>query len=114
MNNLDRVETIRADGKIDGLDPGGAMMNGTIMARFADTTLFDQAAAGAACSLEFSWVISASASLTITAHEVYLPRPKIEIPGPGGIRAEFAWQAAKATSPARMCTAVLVNSVTSY
>lgn len=114
MNNLDRVETIRADGKIDGLDPGMAMMSGTLIARFADTTLFDQAVSGASCSLEFSWTISANASLTITAHEVYLPRPRVEIPGPGGIRTEFAWQAAKAVSPARMCTAVLVNGVASY
>ena len=48
------------------------------------------------------------------AHAVYLPRPRIEIPGPQGIQATFDWQAAKATSPARMCTAVLVNTVTGY
>ena len=45
---------------------------------------------------------------------VYLPRPRIEIPGPQGIQATFDWQAAKAVSPARMCTAVLVNTVVSY
>ena len=31
-----------------------------------------------------------------------------------GVQATFEWQAARATSPARMCTAVLVNTTTSY
>lgn len=31
-----------------------------------------------------------------------------------GVQATFAWQAARATSPARMCTAVLVNTIASY
>lgn len=114
MNNLDRIETIRSDGKIDGLDPSMAAMNGKLTARFADTTLFDQAVAGTSCSLEFSWTISASASLTIQVHEVYLPRPRVEIPGPGGIKADFDWQAAKAVSPGRMATAILVNTTASY
>jgi len=30
------------------------------------------------------------------------------------VQASFDWQAAKATSPARMCTAVLTNSIVSY
>jgi hypothetical protein len=44
----------------------------------------------------------------------YLPRPRIEIAGPQGVQASFDWQAAKATSPARMCTAVLINTLTGY
>lgn len=114
MNNLDRIETIRADGRIEGLDPSKAMMNGNLVARFADTTLLTQAINGTPCALEFSWVLSASASLTITAHAVYLPRPRIEVPGPSGVRTTFDWQAARAVSPARMTTAVLVNSVATY
>ena len=113
-NNLDPIGTIRSDGKIDGLDLGVAALTGSITTRFADTTLYDQAIAGTPCSLEFSWTISASVSLTITAHAVYLPRPRRKIDGPGGISAAFDWQAAKAASPARMMTAVLVNAVTAY
>jgi hypothetical protein len=59
-------------------------------------------------------LLGVNASFTFTAHAVYLPRPRIEIPGPQGIQAIFNWQAAKAVSPARMCTAVLVNTVVSY
>lgn len=113
-NNLDRVETIRADGKIDGADPTIASLGGQIRARFADTVLLDQAIAGGACELAFTWTISANASLSITAHSVFLPVPKRPVQGPGGVEATFDWQAALATSPARMCTAVLTNTVASY
>jgi hypothetical protein len=113
-NNLDRVETIRNDGKIDGVDPTIASLGGTIRARFADTTLLDQAISGGACELAFTWTISANASLSITAHSVFLPVPKRQVSGPGGIEATFDWQAALASSPARMCTVVLTNTTASY
>jgi hypothetical protein len=113
-NGIDRIETIRADGRIDGADPGMASLTGKIEVRFADTTLVTQAINGDPCELEFSWSLGADASLTFTAHAVYLPRPRIEISGPQGIQATFDWQAARATSPARMCTVVLVNTVASY
>ncbi|NHB78379.1 DEAD/DEAH box helicase [Rhodobacter calidifons] len=80
----------------------------------ADTSLITQAIDGTPCELVFAWSLGANASFTSTAHAVYLPRPRIEIPGPQGIQATFDWQAAKATSPARMCTAVLVNTVATY
>ncbi len=115
-NNLDRVETIRSDGKIEGADPGMASMKGALVARFADTTLITDAQNGTPCELEFSWVISASQSLKITVHAVYLPVPRIEIPGPGGIQATYDWQAAQsaAVTPARMATIVLTNAVAGY
>ena len=113
-NKLDRVETIRADGKIDGADPTIAALTGSLVARFADTTLLDQAVAGTSCALEFAWTISANESLTITAHEVYLPVPRRPIEGPGGIQATFAWQAALNAAAACMCTVVLKNAVASY
>lgn len=113
-NNLDRVETIRSDGKIDGLMTGMASLKGKMVTRFADTVLKTQALNGQACDLEFNWTIGANASLKLTAHAVYLPVPRVEISGPQGIQAEFDWQGALAASPARMCTAVLVNTVASY
>jgi hypothetical protein len=113
-NGLDRIETIRADGKIEGADPGMAALTGRMEVRFADSALITQALDGTPCELVFAYSLGANASFTFTAHAVFLPRPRIEIPGPQGIQATFEWQAAKAASPARMCTAVLVNSVTSY
>ncbi|MAU52233.1 MAG: hypothetical protein CMN17_07615 [Roseovarius sp.] len=113
-NNVERIETIRADGRIDGADPSIAALTGKIDVRFADTTLMDQALNGTAASLEFSWVISANVSLSITAHAVYLPRPRVEIQGPQGIQASFDWQAAFDPVAGQMCTVVLKNQVASY
>ncbi len=113
-NNVERIETIRADGRIDGADPSIAALTGKIDVRFADTTLMDQALNGSSASLEFSWVISANVSLTITAHAVYLPRPRVEIQGPQGIQASFNWQAAYDSVAGQMCTVVLKNQVSSY
>ena len=113
-NNLDRIETIRSDAKIDGADPTIAALTGKIDVRFADTTLLTQAINGTAAALEFSYALGSGESLTLTAHAVYLPRPRIEIKGPKGVQASFDWQAALATNPARMCTVVLVNTVGGY
>ena len=110
-NNLDRIETIRADGRIDGADPSNAALTGRIDVRFADITLMDQALNGTAASLEFSYSISAN---VITAHEVYLPRPRIEVQEPQGIQASFDWQAAYNSTAGQMCTVELKNQVASF
>jgi len=93
-NTLDRIETIRADGKIDGADPSIAALTGNVVVRFADQTLVQQAINGAACELEFFYTLATGERLTLTAHAVYLPRPRVEIPGPQGVQATFDWQAA--------------------
>jgi Phage tail tube protein len=114
MNNLDKIETIRGDGRIDGADPSIAACKGQIVSRFADLTLYNQAIAQQACALEFRHTIGASEKFVFTAHAVYLPRPRTPIEGPNGVEATFDWQAALATSPARMITCVLTNAVASY
>lgn len=113
-NNLDPVETIRSDGKIDGVDEGMGKASGRLTTRFADTTLLTQAINGAACELEFAYSLGAGKTLTLTAHEVYLPRPRIEISGPGGIEAQFDWQAALNASAGCALTVTLVNDVETY
>ncbi len=113
-NTLERVETIRADGKIDGADPGKAMMSGEIGVRFADTTLLDQATSGATCELAFKYQIDASNSLEIVAHDVYLPKPKVAIEGPAGVQTTFAWQAANDPVAGQMATVTLINDLADY
>ena len=56
----------------------------------------------------------ATAKLTVTAHAVYLPRPRVEISGPQGIQASFDWQAARDATLGRMCTVTLINDVENY
>ncbi|NHQ74544.1 hypothetical protein HAT86_08715 [Roseovarius gahaiensis] len=113
-NNLDRIETIRSDGKIDGADPSIAALTGNIVVRFADQTLVQQAINGEACALEFSYTLATGESLTLTAHAVYLPRPRVEISGPQGVQATFDWQAASDSVVGRMCTVTLVNEREAY
>ena len=113
-NNLDRIETIRADGRIDGADPSIAALTGRIEVRFADQTLVTQAIDGDPCEMEFAYVLPSGESFTFTAHAVYLPRPRIEISGPQGVQATFDWQAARDSTLGRMCTATLVNSIDAY
>ena len=113
-NNLDRIETIRADGKIDGADPSIAALTGNVVVRFADQTLVQQAINGEACELEFFYALATGESLTVTAHAVYLPRPRIEISGPQGVQATFGWQAASDPVVGRMCTVTLVNEREAY
>lgn len=114
-NGLDRVETIRADGLIDGLDAGQASLTGSLTARFADTTLLDQAIGGTSSVLEFSYTISTTKSLTLTAHAVWLPRPRISVDGPGGVQVTFDWQASlPASGTGNMATIVLKNQRATY
>jgi len=109
-NNLDRVETIRADGKIDGADPSIAALTGKIDVRFADTTLLTQATNNTECSLEFGYSLPTGEGLTIDVHRVFLPRPRREIQGPQGIQMSFDWQAAQQESGDPMVTITLVNN----
>lgn len=113
-NNLDRIETICDGGKIGGADPSIAALTGSMVVRFADTTLLDQAVEGEPCELEFSYTLVSGEKLTITAHAVYLPKPRISIEGPGGVQATFAWQAARDELLGRMCTITLVNDMPNF
>ena len=113
-NTLDRIEVIRADGKIDGADAAMASLTGAIEVRFADTTLLDQAINGQAAELAFGYEIDADRRFELVAHAVYLPRPRLSLGGPGGVQARFEWQAARDPGTGRMATATLVNDVETY
>ena len=113
-NNLEPIEVIRDDGRIDGVDPTVAALTGTIEVRFADTSLLAAAEDHDALELEFAYSMAAGRRLTLTAHEVYLPKPKQQISGPGGVQASFDWQAARDETEAVMLTVVLENDVEDY
>ena len=113
-NNLDRIETIRADGKIDGADPSIAALTGQIDVRFADQTLLTQAIDGDPAELSFGYAFGAGEAFELIAHAVYLPKPRLQIQGPQGIQASFQWQAALDGVAGTMCTATLINDVATY
>jgi Phage tail tube protein len=110
-NNLEKIETIRDDGLIEGADPTIAALTGRIDVRFADTTLIDLAASGTPVDLEFAYTLSAQAKLVLTAHEVYLPKPKLAVEGRGGVQASFDFRGAKNDSAGRMLTVTLTNDL---
>ncbi|MDZ4117673.1 phage tail tube protein, partial [Phaeovulum sp.] len=97
-----------------GADPSIAALTGRIEVRFADSTLVSQALNGDPCEISFAYALPSGESLTLTAHAVYLPRPRLEIAGPQGVQARFEWQAARDATLGRMCTVTLVNSVEAY
>lgn len=88
-----------------------ASLTGRIDVRFANTTLIDAATAGTPVDLEFAYTMDASRKVTFTCHEVYLPKPKLAVEGPGGIQASFDFQGAKNTAVGRMLTVTLINDL---
>jgi len=109
-NNLEKIETIRSDGKIDGADPTVAALTGRIDVRFSDTTLIDLAANGTPVDLIFGYTVG-NASVMFAAHEVYLPKPKLAVDGPGGVQASFDFQGARNETAGRMLDVVLTNDL---
>ena len=110
-NNLEKIETIRSDGLIEGADPTVASLTGNIEVRFADTTLIDLASNGTAVDLEFVYAIDSDLKLTFEAHEVYLPKPTLAVEGPGGVSARFDFQGARNETEGRMLTVTLINDL---
>ena len=110
-NNLERIETIRDDGLIDGADATIAALTGRVDVRYADNTFIDLAAAGTPVDLEFAYTISAGSKIVFTAHEVYLPKPKLAVPGPGGVQASFDYQGAWNETADKMLTVALTNDL---
>ena len=103
------VRTIRADRRVEGVDPGIARCTGQITVRFENTTLLAQAQAGTSAEFAMAFRIDANRSLTITLHEVYLALAKTPIEGPAGVEASFDFRAAFNATATRMMTAVLRN-----
>ena len=113
-NNLEKVETIRSDGKIDAVEPGVASLSGNISVRYADTSLMDAARTGTPIDLEFAYTIDADNQLIIQCHEVYLPKPKRSISGPSGIEASYDYQGAKDAVLGNMASVTLINDKGAY
>jgi hypothetical protein len=110
-NNLDPVETIQADGRIEGVDPAMVMAGASITTRFADTVLMDDATSQAPVSLTFGWT-NGPFSLTFAMPRVFLPRSKRPVEGPGGIQSQATLQASGAL--ASSMTVTLISDVPSY
>lgn len=113
-NNLEKIETIRNDGKVEAIDVGVASLSGSISARYGDNILLDKARGGTPVDIELGYQLSDTLKLEIVCHEVYLPKPKRTIDGPNGIECSYDFQGAKNEEIGRMMTVKLTNDVESY
>ena len=113
-NNLEKIETIRNDGKVEAIDLGVASLSGSIAVRYADNTLMDKARAGLPIDLEMGYQLSETEKLVIVCHEVYLPKPKRSVSGPGGVECSYDFQGAKNAELGKMLTVQLINDVEEY
>ena len=89
----------------------GVSPTGKVDVRFADTTLIDLAAGGTPGRPRVRLHALGAAKLVLTAHEVYLPKPKLAVEGPGGVQASFDFRGAKNTAAGRMLTVTLTNDL---
>lgn len=110
-NGLDKVEVIRADGRIGGVDPGKGMTSGSMTARGPRGILFTKARAKLPAVVSFGWAQDGG-SLVFSLPRVFLPKPKRPVAGPKGIQATFNYQASGASGA--QLTTTLVNDVASY
>ncbi|RSV44415.1 hypothetical protein CA234_03090 [Sphingomonas sp. ABOLE] len=110
-NNLDLDETIRADRRINGADPGKVAVSVRLSLNFVDRDSVNRVGTAFPRALTFGWK-NAVGSLTFSLPRVFLPRAKRAINGPGGILAEHNGQASGAQ--AASMTITLKNDVQSY
>ena len=117
-NGLQTVPSLRSDALIDAIDPSIITANGTLDLRFADMTLLNDAISGNAIELQLQYQFpnldGNNFLLNWTFHSVYLPKPKMQISGPGGVQAAFNWEAAYNDSLSKSVTVTLKNDVSAY
>ena len=111
-NQLEKVETIQADGRIEDSDPGMFMVSGTTNVRFKDAVMLTAASSGTPIELDLGWAAAGGMGLVFAMPRIFLPKAKRSISGPGGIMASYNWQASGADAAALVAT--LTNDVASY
>ena len=113
-NTLERVRTIRPDGKIDAADPTIATCTGQMTVRFDGTTLVAEASSGDPISVEYGFLTAQGYVLKFELFRVFLPQPKRSIAGPGGVSAQYDWRAAYDEDEDTMLRVTMLNDVASY
>ncbi len=116
-NNLERVETIRDDGLIDGADETEATAEGSIDVRFStDTTITSAVDAEMPMALEYGYFIPGAKGylLKFVLPRVFLPKKKQELRGPGGVQASYEWRAAYDGAAGHLLQITLINDVGGY
>lgn len=116
-NSLEPIETIRADQLIDAVDEREARVSGSMTVRYSnDSTIRDAVDAEAPVALEYSFTRPGAEGykLVFAVPRIFLPKPKKEISGPGGIEASYDWIGAYDSTAGHALQVTLTNNVASY
>ncbi len=116
-NNLERVETIRDDGLIDGADETEATAEGSVSVRFStDDTITAVVDAETPVAMEYGFTIPGAEGfkLLFAMPRVFLPKRKQELSGPGGVQADYEWRAAFDPAEGHLLQVTLTNDVAGY
>jgi hypothetical protein len=113
-NNLDRIEEVRDDGKLGGVDEAQASLSGQLVMRHASTALISAAVAGTPAAMTLELARSGTRSLVFAMPRVFLSRPKVGPQGPGGVEVTYDWIASIATNGDPMLEATLTSAVDAY
>lgn len=111
-NGLDKVEVIKADGRIDGAIPGASQAQIRMTTRFKSLDLHNKATSGTPVEItDLGWGDSLN-GLRFRFPRVFLPRGKRPIQSPRGIVQDFNCQASG--KGGNKIFATLSNDVVSY
>lgn len=114
-NGLDKIETIRPDGRIAGAVPGATAASVRLQTRFNTLELLNAATDGTPIALNIGWGMDVGASnyaLNFSLPRLFLPRPKNPIQGPRGILTDFNCQASG--QDVNKMTATLISKSASF
>lgn len=114
MNNLDKDESIRSDGRIGGADPGNIGLTLDMTVRFGNTPLYNIGVNKTPIDIQLGWKLGVGQTLNFELHQVRLPKSKLPVSGPAGVMATFKGIGFKDPTLARSLTVTLVNDVTTY
>lgn len=112
-NNLDAPRALDASGAIFEAIPVRSVITGRIGVRFQDQAMLTQALDGDPCAIKLEFA-AGSKTLAFELHEVYLPVPRVEIPGPGGVSVDFDFRAVADASTSKQMTVTLDNATDGY
>lgn len=113
-NNLDAPRGLDASGAIFEAVPVRSVVTGRVGLRFQDQAMLTQALDGDPCTLKLAFSTGSGKALSFELHEVYLPVPKVEVDGPGGISATFDFRAVADAATDKQMTVTLDNATASY
>ena len=114
-NSLEAVETIRDDGKIEGVDESEANATGSVEVLMSTDTSLELAGSNETpISLEYSFSRDDGSSIKFEMPRVFVEKSKQPVSGPGGIKSTYNWRASSEHDDGYVVKVTLTNTTASY